>query len=233
MRDHVKQIIRIIAERIDLPEPIVELGSLQVEGQVGYADLRPFFLGKHYIGCDFREGPGVDRIENSEIGLSFKDSTIGSVISCDTFEHIFEIFKTIREIERVLVTGGILVAVSVMYWPIHGYPHDYWRFSPECFRRLLESFADSIIISLGDERFPHTVMGMSRKGQIFPASFRDEIKRSILGLPQHGGSAWRSPREKELEAEIARLRAALAESEKVQSSSGILRWLSAAKKGSK
>jgi hypothetical protein len=206
LRDHIKQIIELLSQRIEFPEPIVELGALQVEAQVGYADLRPFFPRKLYIGCDFREGPGVDRIENPEIGFSFDDNTIGSLISCDTFEHIFDIFATVREIERVLVAGGILVAVSVMYWPIHSYPNDYWRFTPECFRRLLGGFADLIIIPLGDKMFPHTVVGIGRKQRLFPEGFRERIQKEILALPPHPGSAWKSPRERELEKRFQQAR---------------------------
>jgi predicted SAM-dependent methyltransferase len=202
VREHIKQIIELISTQIDLQEPIIELGSLQVEGQIGYADLRPFFPGKRYIGCDFRHGPGVDRIEDPEAGFSFANQTVGTVLCCDTFEHIFDIFKTVREIERVLVPGGILVTASVMYWPIHSYPYDYWRFTPECFRRLLDNFTDTLIISLGDERFPHTIFGMSRKGERFPAGYCDRIQSDILSLPSHEGSAWRSPRERELEKRL-------------------------------
>jgi SAM-dependent methyltransferase len=221
LREHVKQIVKLISQHIDLPEPIVELGALQVEGQIGSADLRPFFPGKRYIGCDFRQGPGVDRIEDPEIGFSFEDLTVGTLISCDTFEHIFDIFKTVREIERVLVPGGILVAVTVMYWPIHAYPYDYWRFTPECFRRLLGIFADSLIISLGDERFPHTVFGMARKAKNFPGVFRETIQREVRSLPPHEGSAWRSPREAELEKE---LRHALAKDKRLELRRKSLLW---------
>ena len=202
MREHIKQIIEVISKDINLLEPIVELGALQVEGQIGYADLRPFFPGKSYIGCDFRRGPGVDRIEDPETGFSFEDRTVGTLLCCDTFEHIFDIFKTVREIERVLVPGGILVTASVMYWPIHSYPYDYWRFTPECFRRLLDNFTDTLIVSLGDEKFPHTVFGMARKGEHFPLELRDRIQGGILSLPSHEGSAWRSPRERELEERL-------------------------------
>lgn len=49
--------------RMELPEPIVEFGSLQVEdGQPN--DLRPLFANRKFIGTDFREGPGVDRVED-------------------------------------------------------------------------------------------------------------------------------------------------------------------------
>jgi SAM-dependent methyltransferase len=205
VRDHVKQIIELISRRIELPEPIVELGALQVESQVGYADLRPFFPGKRYIGCDFREGLGVDRIEDPEVGLSFDDGTVGSLISCDTLEHIFDVFKTVREIKRVLAADGILVLASVMYWPIHAYPSDYWRFTPECFRRLLGEFADALVVSLGDSMFPHTVLGIARKEHMFPDSFRQRIEREILALPPHPGSAWKSPRETELESKLRQI----------------------------
>jgi len=60
MRDNVKKFVQTFSKAFDVPGPIYEFGSLQVEGQIGYADLRPFFSGKQYTGCDFRMGPGVD-----------------------------------------------------------------------------------------------------------------------------------------------------------------------------
>lgn len=206
MRDNVKKIVKITEDIVDFKEPIIELGSYQVQGQEGFADLRPFFPGKKYIGCDFRLGPGVDQIENPEIGFSFKDNTIGTVISCDTLEHVFDIFKTVHEIERILVPGGTVLIISVMFWPIHGYPHDYWRFTPECFRRLLEIFPQPWTMSLGDERFPHTVVGVAKKNEPLSETVRKKLEHEIKSLPPHFGSAWKSPREKLLEAEIAELK---------------------------
>lgn len=56
----VKQFVKIVAETMPITEPIFEFGSLQVSGQEGFADLRPLFPNKEYVGCDIREGPGVD-----------------------------------------------------------------------------------------------------------------------------------------------------------------------------
>ena len=51
------ELVSDLAERVELPEPIVEFGSMQVEaGQPN--DLRPLFEGRRFIGTDFREGPG-------------------------------------------------------------------------------------------------------------------------------------------------------------------------------
>ena len=57
MRESIKEFVKIVSETLPIPEPIFEFGSLQVPGQEGFADLRPIFPNKKYIGCDIREGP--------------------------------------------------------------------------------------------------------------------------------------------------------------------------------
>src|SRR5207244_5582924 len=59
-------VARAVAETFDLPEPILEVGSYQVPGQQGLANLRGLFAGKEYIGVDARAGPGVDCIADVE-----------------------------------------------------------------------------------------------------------------------------------------------------------------------
>ncbi len=60
MRNHDKAFCRLVAENLDCPAPVFEFGSYQVEGQEGYANLREVFVGKTYVGCDMRPGPGVE-----------------------------------------------------------------------------------------------------------------------------------------------------------------------------
>ena len=124
-----------LAERVDLPEPIVEFGSMQVEsGQPN--DLRPLFEGRGFIGTDFREGPGVDRVEDLR-ELTFGDGEVGTALCLDTLEHCADPFAACREMRRVLADGGVCVITSVMMLGIHAHPNDYWRFTPEGFRVLL------------------------------------------------------------------------------------------------
>ena len=56
MRELIKQFVKICAETLPISEPIYEFGSFQVAGQEGFADVRPIFQGKEYIGCDIRGG---------------------------------------------------------------------------------------------------------------------------------------------------------------------------------
>lgn len=163
MRVFIKEFAQLAASQLPFPEPIFEFGSFQVPGQEGFADLRPLFRGKQYVGCDMREGPGVDRILNLH-HLDLPDESVGSVISLDTLEHVEYPHRAMEEIHRVIKPGGVAVISSVMKFPIHDFPYDYWRFTPEAFRSILKPFESSFVGIAGEELFPHTVVGIGFKG---------------------------------------------------------------------
>ena len=150
-----------LAQRVELPDPIVEFGALQVEpGQPN--DLRPLFDGRTYVGTDMREGPGVDRVEDLR-ALSFGDGEVGTALCTDTLEHCADPLTATREMHRALAPGGVCVITSVMLFGIHGYPNDYWRFTPEGFRVLLEPFDDVWVAGIGDPDIPTQVIGVGAK----------------------------------------------------------------------
>jgi len=163
MRDNVKNLAKLIGETASLLEPVVEVGSFQVPGQEEYADIRPFFQGKEYIGCDMRSGPGVDRIENVE-KMTFQDDSVGTLLMLDTLEHVANCHDAMREAFRVLKPGGFVAIVSVMDFPVHLHPSDYWRFTPQAFDLLLEPFHQRWVFFQGNPFCPHTVIGYGIKG---------------------------------------------------------------------
>jgi SAM-dependent methyltransferase len=164
MRPNVREFLRLITCHVDLPEPIIEIGSFQVDGQEELANLRPLFPGKQYIGCDMRPGKGVDSIENVE-NLSYQNESIGTIICLDTLEHVKNIIMAKNEMHRVLNPNGFIIISSVMNFPIHDYPYDYWRFTPEAFDFLLDMFISKIILYQGFHDFPHTIFGIGAKSK--------------------------------------------------------------------
>ena len=152
-----------VSRSVELLEPIVEFGSLQVEpGQPN--DLRPLFAGREFIGTDMREGPGVDRVADLR-KLDFADGEIGTAVCLDTLEHCEDPLAACREMHRALGDGGVCVISSVMLFGIHGYPNDYWRFTPEGFRTLLSPFDDVWVEGVGDPDIPFQVVGIGGKGR--------------------------------------------------------------------
>ncbi|MBU1178790.1 class I SAM-dependent methyltransferase [Patescibacteria group bacterium] len=168
-----KNFVRICAETLPIQEPIYEFGSLQVEGK--FADLRPYFPEKKYVGADMREGLGVDVILNLH-NIDLPDKSVGTVIVLSTLEHVEFARKAVEEAHRILKPNGVLIISSVMNFPIHDYPSDYWRFTPEGFKSLLRPFETSFVEFVGEKSFPHTIVGVGIKGII---SVGDEFVERI------------------------------------------------------
>ena len=221
MRDNVKAFVKDVAELFQIHEPVYEFGSLQVPGQEGYADLRPFFPGKRYVGCDARLGVGVDQIDDL-MRLSLGDETVGTVLILDTLEHVENCHLAMEEVCRVLRPEGILAISSVMLFPIHEYPCDYWRFTPEGFRLLLQGFQTALISYEGEPEIPHTVFGLASKSRLPEGAVAEYLRRRQQAQPTGGPvlfslendrNYWRQKAEAlekqagELAAELGKIRA--------------------------
>ena len=140
MRGNIREFVRAVAETLTIPQPVVEIGALLVDGQPYDADLRPLFAGADYTGCDIRSGPGVDRLEDVH-RLTFASDSLGTVLVLETLEHVKNPLRAMAEVRRVLRPGGLAVISSCMDFPVHEHPADYWRFPPQGFDLLLEAFS--------------------------------------------------------------------------------------------
>jgi SAM-dependent methyltransferase len=167
MRQGIKDFAAIVARTLPIAGPVYDFGSLQVPGQAQFADLRPIFPTLEYVGADMRMGTGVDvLLDLHRIGLP--SSSIGTALCLDTLEHVEFPHLAVVEMHRVLRNQGVLVISSVMDFPIHEHPHDYWRFSPQGFRSLLAPFRSAFVGFAGRPEQPHTVVGVGFKGEAPP-----------------------------------------------------------------
>lgn len=165
MRKQIYQFVQIAVETLPLPDPICEFGALQVPGQEGFADLRPLFPGRKYLGSDMRPGPGVECLLDLH-HLALADETVGTALILETLEHVEFCHQAMDEVYRVLRPGGIVFISSMMNFPIHNYPEDYWRFTPAGFHSLLRRFPQSFVDAVGERDTPHTLVGVGCKGEV-------------------------------------------------------------------
>lgn len=187
MRESVRRFVEVCADTLPAIEPIFEFGSLQVPGQEGFSNLRPFFPGKVYVGTDRREGLGVDVVMDL-FQIPLPRESVGTVVVVETLEHAEFPRKALEEIYRILKPNGIVIQSSVMNFPIHNYPHDYWRFTPEAFKSLLREFSWAYVESAGRGDFPHTVVAVGCKGSLPQEDVRKFERR--LG---EWKSSWSNP----------------------------------------
>jgi len=188
MRRSINRLIRSLVKNVELEGPIYEFGSYQVAGQEGRSRLRDFFPGKEYVGCDLREGPGVDRILDLQ-RIDLPDASVGTVIVLDVLEHVEFCRRAMEEIHRVLKPGGVAIITSVMYFPIHDYPSDYWRFTPSGFKSLLSPFPVSIIESAGLSAFPPIVLAIGFKGEV-PDERIKAFREAVASWKRRMGNFW-------------------------------------------
>ncbi len=178
MRSSIRDFVEICADQLSPAGPIVEFGALQVT-ESPEEDLRPLFEGLEYIGSDLREGPGVDRVLDLH-DIDLADDSVGWVVCVDTLEHVEYPREALREMHRVLRPGGVLVLTSVFDFPIHNYPHDFWRFTPEGFRSLFKPFQTRFVGSFGkSEESPQSVVGVGIKDRELelPAEFLEAYQK--------------------------------------------------------
>lgn len=98
------------------------------------------------------------------LDLPFEDGLFDAVVSDQVLEHVEgNPQKAIDESFRVLKQNGILLHTTCFINPIHDYPHDYWRFTPNALRLLVEKQGN--IIDVGGWGSPYVwifiAMGLS------------------------------------------------------------------------
>jgi len=186
MRPSIKKFVQICGETLPIQEPVYEFGAMQVPGQEGFADLRPCFPNKKYVGADMAHGTGVDVILDLH-NIDLPAGSVGTVVSCDTLEHVEFPRKALSEIYRILKPDGVLIISSVMLYHIHAAPNDYWRFTPEGFKSLLSQFPSTYVDWNGLEENPHTVVGVAMKTDYSFDTLRSRRGewRSIQDVPVH------------------------------------------------
>jgi len=178
MRQIIRDFVKVCGENLPILEPIYEFGSYQVKSQEKLANLRPFFPQKDYIGADMRKGPGVDVILDLH-DIKLPSESVGTVLVLDTLEHVEFPRIAINEIYRILKKNGVLIISSVMNFPIHSFPYDFWRFTPEAFKSLLREFLTIIVDFVGNPKFPHTVIGIGFKDTVSENHIQN-LKESLI-----------------------------------------------------
>ncbi len=84
----------------------------------------------------------ADFPEFNILKLPFPDASFDFVVSDQVLEHVAgDPFRAVDETFRILKPGGIAVHTTVLLFQIHGYPSDYWRFTPDGLRLLCQKFS--------------------------------------------------------------------------------------------
>ena len=180
--------------------PVIEFGSLQIPwmkyGQaLAMPDLREFFPGIEYIGCDLKTGPGVDVVydildDRNRSCLHVDDGKAKTVIALETLEHCENPFKAVESLKRLVAQDGVIVLSTPFSHPIHQMP-DYWRFTPQGMWKLLDTNELYCRVYFqGDLALPRTIYALATKQESVLNKLTIEVEKRLYELPcKSGGEA--------------------------------------------
>jgi len=131
--------------------PYLEVGSKD------YGTTQPLQqVLKHegpYTRVDMQDGPHVDVVLDLTIPFEQIDARLngvrfGTIFCLSVLEHCRQPFVMSENLVRLLAPGGKICLSVPFAWKCHGYPSDYWRFTPEgvqlLFPRLCFDTADGM-----------------------------------------------------------------------------------------
>lgn len=126
------------------------LNGKMIDFGCGRKPYKNLFSIKEYIGVDI-EVSGHPH-ENSEIDvfydgktLPFSNETFDSFFCSEVFEHVFNIEKIIKELNRVIKKGSTGLITIPFAWPEHEIPYDFARYTSFGIKDILEQNGFKVI----------------------------------------------------------------------------------------
>ncbi len=142
---HRERLTHLLTERIRLLRGLV----LDVGGGRGAAhdDAWPAEVRRLRVDVSPIHRPDV---VGDALQLPVRDGSVDAVTMFEVLEHVPNPWTAIEEARRVLREGGTLLGSAPLVWPIHGDPHDYFRFTDAGIRALLHPFQDVRLVPIGN-----------------------------------------------------------------------------------
>ncbi len=179
--------IQAVAQTFTLPDPIVEVGSYQVDDLV---NVRALFPRQRFVGLDMRAGPGVDLVADAE-RMPLADRSVGTILALSTLEHVPHFWKALEQFRRVLRPDGAMVVSCPFYFRIHQHPSDYWRFTPAALDVLFSDMPRRVIGWHGAKKRPSSVWCLAF-GSEYPAIAAQQLEayRAAMNRLAHEPISW-------------------------------------------
>jgi len=120
--------------------PYLEIGSRRRDDQ-WWVDLcgQSGIDRDLWTGLDIEGGPNVDvvwDVTRPEIPTDMR-GMFGTVVCAEVMEHVTDPAAALASAWAFLAPGGRLIVTSPFAFPIHGYPSDYWRFTPDAMLMMM------------------------------------------------------------------------------------------------
>lgn len=138
-------------KRDDVIKQTAAKGALNVlDLGCGDGRYRDLFVesGNRFIGLDI----SIDHrpeIQGVGYSLPFRDEVFDYIICDGVLEHVYDPFRVVGEVYRVLKKGGEGYFYVPFFYKNHGAPYDFYRYTKSGFHYLLKDFVRIEIYAFG------------------------------------------------------------------------------------
>jgi ubiquinone/menaquinone biosynthesis C-methylase UbiE len=115
-------------------------GSRVLDVGCGDAPYWKFNKSLDWSGIDIQPTGATNFIVNNDGSYPIANETFDYVLCTQVLEHVYDTSQTVREIERILKSGGIAIVNVPFIYPFHGMPSDFHRISTSGLIRLFSRF---------------------------------------------------------------------------------------------
>lgn len=127
---------------------VLDVGGRGLNKDRSYHKLLANYAKKYDI-ADISEGENVNIVMPAFYSIPIKDNFYDLVVSGQTLEHVFNPFKLVLEMTRVLKSSGHIIIIVPSSGPRHD-TTDCWRFMDDAFKGIAEECELQIIANWVD-----------------------------------------------------------------------------------
>lgn len=108
--------------------------------QIAIKDETGRKFGDNWVSVDkYDTREFIDRHDDIE-DLKFSDNSFDGAVCWSVLEHVPHPDKAIKELHRVLKSGGFIWVQLPFLFPYHESPRDFWRVTPDGLRMWMHDF---------------------------------------------------------------------------------------------
>lgn len=143
LRRHVLYFEETIRTEVEQFAASLTAGDRLLDAGAGECQYAQSFHRQRYVAVDLGVGDlqwnyGQLDVVADLTALPFAGATFPATVNVVTLEHVREPACALREIARVLESGGRLLLIVPHEWEVHQSPHDYFRYTRHGIAYLLE-----------------------------------------------------------------------------------------------
>lgn len=176
VRGQIRHFIERHADK--LGDDVLEVGSRLTNADAWWIINRDLAKGQ-WTGIDMQEGHGVDQVVDIHNPPAEWTGRFSGVLCSEVLEHVARPWLALPKLREIMQPGGWIVVTTLTSFPIHGFPDDFYRYTPSGLKLLLEDAGFKNVVT---ENAGHIEIKLNDHGEA--GSCTRQLPLHVFGVAQ-------------------------------------------------